>query len=137
MEGEFDQAMKNLSDEELFNVLNSNPGDYRDDAMVSAKNEFQRRNLSQVQIDAVNQQIESNRFRNESISNEPLNIIWKLLAFIFPGIMHIAFAGVLKIEGYDRKFKEFTQWTIYGIIFYGIIVAFMVISQIFIMNSGN
>ena len=51
-------------------------------------------------------------------SNIKLDIVWKVLTLIFPGILQLLIAGTFRADGYDRKAKELSQWTIYGFIFY-------------------
>ena len=57
----------------------------------------------------------------------PLNIEWKILTFLFPGMLQLIFSTAFKAEGYDRKAKDLTRWTLLGFGFYTLllIAAFM------------
>jgi hypothetical protein len=118
MENEFDAVMAQRTDAELVAILNSNPGDYQPAAMEAAKRVFNSRNLSQEQVATAKQEIEQNQLRDEAKANEPLFIGIKILAFIFPGILVLMFAGTYKADGYDKKAKELTKWTLLGFGFY-------------------
>ena len=61
MENEFDEIMKQHTDAELMEVLNSAPGDYKDSAMESARREFKSRNLSAERIEQVKIEIEQQK----------------------------------------------------------------------------
>ena len=61
MENEFDEIMKQHSDAELIEVLNSEPGDYVDSAMEAARREFKSRNLSAQKVKEINDRIEQQK----------------------------------------------------------------------------
>ncbi|MCO4294068.1 hypothetical protein NF867_14470 [Solitalea sp. MAHUQ-68] len=76
------------------------------------------RNLSDDQIETANQENIRITEITESKSNTPLGTFWKVLTFIFPGVIQIIFSGTFKADGYDRKAKELVRWTLYGFSFY-------------------
>ena len=131
MENEFDNVMRKRTDADLIKILNGSPDDYQPSALEAARNEFERRSLSEAEIKAVTQEIIDEREIDESKANTPLGVFWKILAFIFPGIILLMFAGIFKSDGYDRKAKEMVKWTLYGFGFYvGFIVLINVLERI-------
>lgn len=48
----------------------------------------------------------------------PLNIEWKILTFVFPGMLQLIFSSAFKAEGYTRKAKDMKRWTLMGFVFY-------------------
>jgi hypothetical protein len=132
MENEFDGVMRKRTDADLIKILNGPPDDYQPVALEAAKREFERRSLSEVQIAAVKQDIIQEKVIDETKANTPLSVAPKILAFIFPGIILLMFAGTYKADGYDRKAKELLRWTLYGFGFYfGFVVLMLVLSAVF------
>jgi hypothetical protein len=132
MLNDFDGAMRSRTDAELINILDGPPDDYQPLALESAKAEFKRRNLSKDQIDAVKQVIVQKNQIDEAKAGEPLPKVYKILSMIFPGVIQIMFAGTLKADGYERKYKELVRWTVYGCFFYvGLILLFIILDSLF------
>jgi hypothetical protein len=123
MENEFDEVMRKRKDIDLIKILNGPPDDYQPVALEAARREFERRSLSDVQITTATQEIIQEQEVDEAKANAPLGAFWKILSFIFPGIILLMLAGIFKADGYKRKSKELVKWTLYGFGFYvGIIV---------------
>ncbi len=118
MENEFDAVMAQLTNAELVAILNSGEGDYQPAAMEAAKRVFDSRNLSQEQVTTAKQEIEQDQLRDKAKANEPLFIGFRILAFIFPGILVLMFAGTEKADGFDKKARDVTKWTLFGLGFY-------------------
>lgn len=118
MANEFDDVMRSHTDAELIRILEGPPDDYQPSALESAKREFTKRNLSEGQIDTAKQEIVQKSAVDEAKANEPLPTIWKVLTFIFPGLIQIMFAGTFKADGYERKYRELVKWTLYGFFSY-------------------
>jgi hypothetical protein len=132
MDNEFDEVMRKRTDSDLIRILNSATGDYQSAALEAAKREFERRSLSETQLNTIKQEIEQKNQADDAKANEPLGTGWKILACIFPGIIQLMFAGVLKADGYDRKAKEMFKWTLYGLVFYfGLIVLLVILPFLF------
>jgi hypothetical protein len=74
-----------------------------------------------VQLTEAKLAVEQRKIVVENQSKEPLAVTWKILAFIFPGIIPIIVAAVFKFNGYERKSKVLWRWTLYGIAFYLIV----------------
>jgi len=74
--------------------------------------------LSSERIAAAKQQIENEQKAKSVKADAPLTRVWKVLTFIFPGVIQILFSGTFKADGYDRKAKELLTWTLYGFGFY-------------------
>lgn len=132
MSNEFDAVMLKQTDADLIRIISSLPGDFRPAAVEAASREINRRNLSEVLIIAIKQEIEHKQKLDGFKAQQPLATGWKILTCIFPGIIQLMFAGTFKAEGYDRKAREMLRWTAYGMGFYIIfIVLTMILSKIF------
>ncbi|HVS90796.1 MAG TPA: hypothetical protein VHE59_02105 [Mucilaginibacter sp.] len=131
MKNEFEDVMSKRTDAELLQIINSGPGDYQPLALEAANVEFQKRNLSDEQMSVVNNEIEQKIELNIARSNEPLGVVPKIFASLFPGLVMVMFAGTYKADGYDRKAKEMVRWTIYGVLFYIAFVFLMLIITLF------
>ncbi len=129
MGNDFSEIMKQRTDAELLKIVNEQRDGYQSEAIEAAEKEIKERNLSIVQIDAakkVNQ--EKDQIETEK-ANEKLGKGWKILTFIFPGIIQIIFAGTFKADGYDRKAKELAKWTFYGLGFYfGLVILIILLN---------
>ena len=117
MENEFDEIMKQHTDAELIEILNSAPGDYKDSAMESARREFQSRKLSPQKVKEINEGIEHEKYEEEVAFNAPADKPSKVLAFIFPRVWELFLS-----DGSNRD-RELSMYTIYGFIFYGCVFA--------------
>src|ERR1041385_6325161 len=112
MKNEFDDVMSQRTDAELIQILNGPPDNYQPEAIAAARRAFESRSLSDEKISAANQEIEQQKLRDDIRANEPLSIFLKIIAFIFPGILLLMFAGLYKGGGYDQKAKDLTRWTL-------------------------
>jgi hypothetical protein len=132
MTNEFDEVMARRSDGELIAILNSPEGDYKPAAVEAAQRVFSSRKLSEERIREVEADREQQKKLEDMKANEPLLWTYKFLAFIFPGILVLMFAGTFKADGYDRKAKELSRATLYGFGFYiGIVILASLIAKIF------
>ncbi|GAA4105016.1 hypothetical protein [Mucilaginibacter panaciglaebae] len=129
MSNQFEAVMAKRTDAELLSVINSPVGDYQPLAVEAAKREFEKRNLSNDQISAAKTEIKQKEQNLETKANEPLNIVAKIFAFLFPGFLMLLFAVTYKADGYIRKYRESVRWTLYGLCFY---IAFIVITGLWV-----
>ncbi len=131
MENKFTKVMSEKSDAELLKIVNEMRKDYQPDAVEAAELELKSRNLDTSQIESA---LKENEIETQEINhkaNKKLGALWKTLAFIFPGILLIIFAGTFKVDGYHRKAKELTSWTLYGFGFYfGIAFLIIILSRL-------
>jgi hypothetical protein len=118
MENQFTNVMSQRSDADLLKIVNEHRNDYQPEAVIAAENELTNRNLSTQQIQEASKENEIKHKIDTDKANTKLGSGWKILAFISPGIIYIIFSGVFKADGYDRKARELTQWTLYGFGFY-------------------
>jgi hypothetical protein len=118
MNNEFDEVMEQRTDEELIAILGSSEGDYKPAAMEAAQRVFNKRKLPEDKIKIIKQVIEQKQEADAIRADEPLEGIYKFLAFVFPGILVLMLAGTFKADGYDRKAKELVKATLYGLGFY-------------------
>lgn len=115
---EFEEIMGKQTDAALLKILKSQPGDYQPAALEAAQNEFEKRNLSNQQVISAEKEIEHEQQLKEYKADQPLNIGFKILTFIFPGIFTLIVGGALNANGQKRKYKDLLRWTFYGIGFY-------------------
>lgn len=131
MENKFSEAMANRSDAELLKIVNEQRHDYQPEAVEAAEKELANRNLSVEQIEKANKENEIKEHVESEKANKKLDSGWKVLTFIFPGIIQIIFAGTFKADGYDRKARELTKWTLYGFGFYfGLVILIIILNRI-------
>lgn len=131
MDNEFVAVMQKRTDAELIKILNSPPDHYQPAALEAAQAEFERRNLSEAEVTIANEEIAQEQAVEEANANKPLGTLPKVVAFLFPGILLVMFAGTYKADGYDRKAKEMIKWTLFGVGFYVSIVVIVIIIALF------
>ncbi|MFN8281782.1 MAG: hypothetical protein U0U67_01105 [Chitinophagales bacterium] len=123
----FEGVMSKRTDAELVKIVTGPIDDYEPSAFEAAKKEFEKRNLSLETLETVKEDLKQIQQIEEDKADEPLATHWKVLTFIFPGLIQLMFAGTFKADGYDRKAKEFSKWTIYGFGFYVALVILIAI----------
>ncbi|MDR2425298.1 MAG: hypothetical protein LBD59_11360 [Prevotellaceae bacterium] len=131
MTNKFEDVMLQRTDADLLKIITGPADDYQPEALKAAKQEFAKRNLSANQIETAKQEIEQDQKIRSIKANQPLETAWKILTFIFPGLIQIIFSGTFKADGFDRKARELVRWTIYGFGFYaGLIVLIFLLDAI-------
>lgn len=93
----------------------TNRDQYQDAAVTAAEMELIKRGIPQKQFSSIKPSIEEQNEIQLYKSNSPLELYWKILSFLFPGVFQLIIAGSLKATGYDRKADEVAKWTLYGI----------------------
>jgi hypothetical protein len=114
----FKQVMSQKSDAELLKIISAPTGDYQPLALEAAKLELEKRNLTVEELESAKIDLREDEIYIENKANLPLGFIWKVIAFLLPGLLLIFISGGLRSEGYKRKAKELVRWTIYGLGFY-------------------
>lgn len=127
MNSQFSVAMSKRSDAELLIIVNERRNDYQVEAIQAAELELAKRNLSQDHLQQAKEFNQDKRQIEIQRANIKLDGVWKILAFIFPGIILLLLAGIFKADGYDRKASELGKWTGYGFGFYFTIVILIVL----------
>jgi hypothetical protein len=118
MQFDFTEPMKQASDAELLKIITTDRGNYQEAAIIAAETELSRRNLSSEQITAAEMFNEQQQKIILVKANAPLDAHWKVLTFIFPGVINLIFSGIFKGDGYERKARELVKWTLFGFGFY-------------------
>jgi len=132
MSNEFAEAMGKRSDAELIGIITRYRNDYQPDAVIAAENEFSKRNLSLDQVETAKQEAHKKDYLQKLKADAPLEVYWKILTCIFPGLLNIILGLIFKASGYDRKFRQLVWWTLYGIGFYiALIFSIMFLSSFF------
>jgi hypothetical protein len=118
MHFDFTETMKQASNAELLKIVTTDRDDYQEGAVKAAETELSKRNLSIEEITAAEMFNEQQQQILLKKANAPLESHWKILTFIFPGVINFIFSGTFKGDGYDRKANELVKWTLYGVGFY-------------------
>jgi hypothetical protein len=118
MTNPFTERMARCSDSELIGIVGTYRSDYQPEAIEAAEFELQRRDIPIEVVELVDQKIGSEHHEKVKKANLPIDIPLRGLSFLFPGFIPILIAGMLKAQGYDRKFQDARRWTFYGIFFY-------------------
>ena len=129
MTNEFAEAMSKRSDSELIGILTRYRNDYQPDAVLAAEIEFSKRNLTLDQLEKAKQDDHKLGYLQKLKADAPLEVYWKILSCIFPGVLNIILGLIFKANGYDKKFRQVVYWTFYGFGFY---IAFILTIQLLI-----
>jgi hypothetical protein len=113
-ENGFAGIMQQRTDVELLEIVTTLRNDYQPDAVLAAEIELKNRNLSPDQREQVLLKLEQTQKIKEQKANEPLEVHWKVLCMIFPGIINFFLAFHFKGQGNDKKYRETWRWTLYG-----------------------
>ena len=122
MQFDFNETMKSSSDEELIKIVTYERDNYQEAAIKAVEIELEKRNLNQTDIYSAQDSIEAKYEQQQLKAETPLDTHWKILTFIFPGILQIILSGTFKSEGYDRKASELVKWTFFGFGFYVLVI---------------
>ena len=123
--------MKNKSNSELLKIITELKDDYQQEAVEVAEQELKSRNLTKEELNDTKIELEKENEIIKEKANTELEGYWKVLAFIFPGIINIYVALLFKGKGYDNKQKGLVKWTVFGFLFYfGIIILALTLGQI-------
>jgi uncharacterized membrane protein (DUF106 family) len=118
MNSNFEQLMSKKTDAQLLKIVTGNAQEYQAEAFEAAQREFARREISSEKIEVAKAENDKEQEFLVNKQNEPLDVIWKILSFAFPGILQLLISGALTSQGYDRKSSELSRWTLYGFGFY-------------------
>ena len=117
MDNKFIEVMARRSDGELLEIVTKLRDDYQPEAVEAAELEIKNRNLSDEQIEHVNEDIKVKEFYHKQKEIEPLERVQKVLFFIFFwGVIPWAMAGTFKSNGYLKKHKDAWRFMKYGFI---------------------
>lgn len=131
MDNKFTSTMIQRTDAELLKIVNEQRNDYQPEALEAAELELKNRNLTIERVQEAIQENETKKQIKTEKADVKLSGGWKVLTFIFPGLIQIIFAGTFKADGYDRKASELTKWTLFGFGFYvGLVILIMILNRI-------
>jgi hypothetical protein len=117
----FDKIMGVKSNAELIQITTELKDDYQKEAVDSAVNELQKRNLTKEEIASATTDLKEAIKDKSDFANIPLPLIWKILTFVKPGVIQFFIATRMRGEGKYRKADELSKFTKYGFIFYGVV----------------
>jgi hypothetical protein len=95
-------------------------------ALTAAEEELIRQRREAIRMAAAKEENKEDELASEKAAM-PLNIEWKILTFLFPGMLQLIFSTAFRAEGYNRKAKDLTNWTLLGFVFYAILISVAVL----------
>lgn len=126
MMSDFSKIMRSKSDEQLIEILTRYRSDFDPAAVEAAREEVIRRDLKHDHLVNVHANVDQKFERAEAKAAIPLDTGWKVLAFLIPGVINLLAAATLKVDGYERKYRELKRWTLYGAAFYLVLILLLV-----------
>lgn len=115
-------VMSTRTDRELIDIVSISRGDYQLEAIKAAEIELSKRNINPDTIENIKKEIYNDIKLRKIRAEEPLQTYWKILTFIFPGILNLFFAFIFTADGYNNRTKEMWKWTAYGFCFYIVMI---------------
>ena len=97
MENRFTEVMAQRTDVDLMGIVTKQRSEYNPEALLAAEFELSKRNLTVAQIEIATEINEKKQNHLNKITNEPLEMYWKILSFIFPGGAFIVTSFVVGI----------------------------------------
>lgn len=119
---DFHSVMSTRTDRELIDIVSISRNDYQPEAIKAAEEELSKRNINLDTIEKTKKGICNDIELRKTKAQKPLQTYWKVLTFIFPGILNLFFAFVFTVDGYDTRTREMWKWTAYGFCFYVVII---------------
>jgi lipopolysaccharide export LptBFGC system permease protein LptF len=121
---DFEKTMKEVPDAELIRIVFTNRNEYQEAAIAAAEAELSTRNLSSETLSFLEQKQIAKNTETAYKAELPLELHWKIVAFLFPGVFQLIIAGFFKGNGFDRKANEVGKWTFFGLFFYIAVVIY-------------
>jgi hypothetical protein len=125
MNPDFTKSMQRATDEELVSILTTDRDEYQEAAIEAAEIELAVRNLSSDVISFAREKSKADKAIKTTKAEAPLDDHWKVLSFFFPGILQLIISGMLVGQGYDRKARELSRWTVIGLCAYVLLFIFI------------
>ncbi|WP_077152741.1 hypothetical protein [Bacteroides bouchesdurhonensis] len=118
----FSTVMEKKDDIELIRITTSEKKDYQPEAIVAAKDELMKRNISASMYEDFTNKVEKLIEIEKETENKKLQVPLpksiKIIAFIFPVLLFFVIGIGLMMFGYQKRGKELCKWTFFGCIFY-------------------
>ena len=118
MGNRFEEVMAKRTYAELHEIVGKLRVEYEPEALAAAEAEVARRNLAGEKIEPKENIFRTKKKTIADKANAPLQIYWKIITLLFPGLLILLIADDLKAEGYERRYKEVWRWFFYGAGFY-------------------
>jgi len=130
-ENKFTLEMAGRSYEELHEIVGKLRDEYEPEAVAAAEAEVEKRNIAGEKIQPIEKDTRTQRQLNAEKANTPLQIHWKILTLLLPGLLNLLIADELKAEGYARQHREIWLWFFYGAAFYiGLLILLLVLAAL-------
>lgn len=128
----FAEVMAKRTYAELHEIVGKLRNEYEPEAVAAAEAEVERRNLTGEKIEPKENIFRTQKKLISDKADAPLQIYWKIITFLLPGLLILLFADDLKAEGYERRHKEVWRWFFYGAGFYiGLLILLAIGAAIF------
>jgi len=112
MEFNFKKTMKETPGSELIRIIITNRDEYQEAAIGAADIELARKGLAQDELQKLKTRDLWENGKTAFKVTLPLEIYWKILSFLLPGLFQLILAGYFKANGYDKKASDVGKWTI-------------------------
>jgi hypothetical protein len=130
-DNKFADIMAKRSYAELHEIVVKLRNEYEPEAVVAAEAEVHRRNLAGEKFEQEENVFRKNKLLIAEKANAPLQIHWKILTLLLPGLINLIIADELKENGYERQYKEIWLWFFYGAAFYiGLLILVLILAAL-------
>jgi hypothetical protein len=130
----FYQHMRNLSDEELIEIVSFEKDSYVSEALDAAHKELVTRNLSPTKLSTIEHAVETRRDRDAQLASQPLSWPARIAFLILAGgsLPIMVFVALsLRTRGYRQKSSEAWKWMGLGIVLWiGLIILLAVLGSL-------
>jgi len=126
-DNKFTEAMAQLSYDQLHEIVVKLRDEYEPEAVIAAEAEVEKRNLAGEKLVPKENETKTIKQTKTEKFNAPLQIHWKILTLLLPGLINLLIADELKAAGYDRQYREIWRWFFYGFAFYVALLILIVI----------
>jgi hypothetical protein len=128
----FAEVMAKRTYAELHEIVGKLRDEYKPEAVAAAETEVARRNSAGKKIEPKENIFRTIKKSIEDKANAPLQIYWKIITLLFPGLLILLFGDDLRAEGYERRYKEIWRWFFYGLGFYvGLLILLVIGAALF------
>ncbi len=128
----FAEIMAKRTYAELHEIVVKLRNEYEPEAVAAAEAEVARRNSAGEKIESKENIFRTIKKSIEDKANAPLQIYWKIITLLLPGLLILLFADDLRAEGYERRYKEIWRWFFYGLGFYiGLLILLVIGAALF------
>src|SRR5215218_2128592 len=106
MEFDFTATMASNDDKELIRIVTVDREHFQPAAVLAAEQELSKRKIDMADYEHLFDSLNFEKQIRERRANEPLDIGFKILAVVFPGVLMLIISGYFRANGYDWKSNQ-------------------------------